>query len=108
MQNREIYSGTNPVFQRVEGDCSYDYLQCFHNFSGQIKVVLFFSNYKRPSDCRTTTSTSFPYWARASGLEGEIFRSARAQNLKLVLVVILVLQSKGRFLTLRTTGTVIC
>ena len=59
MQNREIYSGTNPVFQRVEGDCSYDYLQCFHNFSGQIKVVLFFSNYKRPSDCRTTTSTSF-------------------------------------------------
>ena len=60
----------------------------------------------RPSDCstRTTTSTSFPYWARALGLEGENFRSARAQNLKLVLVVVLVLQSKccARFKSLLT------
>ena len=30
-------------------------------------------------------------------LEGENFRSARAQNLKLVLVVVLVLQSEGRY-----------
>ena len=43
-----------------------------------------------------TSSTSFPYWARALGLDGENFRSARAQNLKLVLVVVLVLQSEGR------------
>ena len=34
----------------------------------------------------------------ALGLEGENFRSARAQNLKLVLVVVLVLQSEGRYL----------
>ena len=40
---------------------------------------------------------SFPYRARALGLEGENFRSARAQNLKLVLVVVLVLQSEGRY-----------
>ena len=44
-----------------------------------------------------TTSTSFPHWARALGLEGENFRGARAQNLKLVLVVVLVLQSEGRY-----------
>ena len=43
-----------------------------------------------------TTNTSFPYWANALGSEGENFRSARAQNLKLVLVVVLVLQSEGR------------
>ena len=41
-------------------------------------------------------STSFPYWACALGLEGENFGSARAQNLKLVLVVVLVLKSEGR------------
>ena len=38
----------------------------------------------------------FPYWARALGFDGENFRSARAQNLKLELVVVLVLQSEGR------------
>ena len=48
----------------------------------------------RPPDC--STRTSIPYWARALGLEGENFRSARAQNLKLVVVVVLVLQSEGR------------
>ena len=46
---------------------------------------------------RLYTSTSFPYWASALGLEGENFRSARAQNLKLVLVVVLVLQSEGSY-----------
>ena len=40
---------------------------------------------------------SFPYWARALGLAGENFRSARVQNLKLVLVVLLVLQSERRY-----------
>ena len=40
-------------------------------------------------------STSFPYWARALGLEDENFQSVRVQNLKLVLVVVLVLQSEG-------------
>ena len=43
-----------------------------------------------------TTSTNFPYWARALGLEGENFWSARAQNVKLVRVVVLVLKSEGR------------
>ena len=38
----------------------------------------------------------FPYWARALSLNGENYRSARAQNLKLVLVVVVVLQSEGR------------
>ena len=41
---------------------------------------------------RGRTSTSFPYWARALGLVGENFRSARAQNLKLELVFVLILQ----------------
>ena len=36
------------------------------------------------------------FWARALSLNGENFRSVRAQNLKLVLVVVLVLQSEGR------------
>ena len=40
---------------------------------------------------------SFPYWARALGLAGKHFRSARAQNLKLVLEVVLVLQYEGRY-----------
>ena len=37
----------------------------------------------------------FPYWTCALGLEVNIFRSARAQYGKLVLVVGLVLRSKG-------------
>jgi len=45
---------------------------------------------------RLRVYTSFPYLARALGLAGENFRSARAQNLKLVLVVVLVLKSEGR------------
>ena len=37
----------------------------------------------------------FPYLARAVDLKGENFRSARAQSLQLVLVVVLVLQPEG-------------
>ena len=36
-----------------------------------------------------------PYWARALGSEGKSFRSVRAQSFKLVVVVVLVLQSEG-------------
>ena len=48
----------------------------------------------RPSDwrTRTTTRTSFPYWASALGLRGENF--LRAQNVKLIFVVV---QSEGRY-----------
>ena len=45
---------------------------------------------------RLRVRTSLPYWACALGLKGENFRSVRAQNFKLVLVVVLVLQSEGR------------
>ena len=40
---------------------------------------------------------SLPYWVRALGLQGENFWSARAQNFKLLLVVVLVLQFEGRY-----------
>ena len=44
---------------------------------------------------RGRLSTSLLYWARALGLQAENFRFARAQNFRLVLV--LVLQSEGRY-----------
>ena len=46
-------------------------------------------------EVRGTMSRSFPYRARALGFWGEYFLCTRAQNLKLV--VVLVLQSEGRF-----------
>ena len=46
-----------------------------------------------------TEHTLFPH---ALGLEGDNFRSVRAQNLKLVLVVVLVLQSEGRYCLIRS------
>ena len=54
---------------------------------------------------RTTTSTSFPFWACAVGLKGKIFRSARAQNLKLVLVAVLARTPIWRSLLTRDSKT---
>ena len=47
-------------------------------------------SHERPSDwsTRTTTITRLPYWACALDLQGENFRSARAQYFKLLLVVV--------------------
>ena len=42
-------------------------------------------------------SRSFPYWTHTLGLEGDTFRSAHAQNLKLILVVVFVLQPEGHY-----------
>ena len=54
--------------------------------------------YQRPSDLstRTTTSTSFKFWARALPKFSPSKPKAHAQYGKLVLVVVLVLQSEGR------------
>ena len=46
-----------------------------------------------------STSTSFPWWARALGLEGENIRSARARYGKLVLAIVFVLQPERSLLS---------
>ena len=55
--------------------------------------------YKRPSDwsTRTTTSTSFKFWPHAHRKYSPSKPKARAQYGKLVLVVVLVRQSEGRY-----------
>ena len=60
-----------------------------------VTVVTFRLQYEDDYEYRVT-SMSLLYWAWALGLQAEHFRIAHAQNFRLVLVVVFILQSERR------------